>query len=63
MQMFDNFIKRAKPIDIGLLKLSSLVFGMFLVAFFPELLVVPAWLFLVIAIVLWIKPGYAALKK
>ena len=60
--MFDNFLKRAKPIDIGLLKLSSLVFGIFLAALFPEILIRP-WILLVIAIILWIKPGYTALKK
>ena len=62
MKMFDNFLKRAKPIDIGLLKLSSLVFGLFLAALFPGLLINP-WLWLILAIILWIKPGYVALKK
>ncbi|UCD04203.1 MAG: hypothetical protein JSW73_00965 [Candidatus Woesearchaeota archaeon] len=62
MKMWDNFLKRAKPIDIGLLKLSSLVFGIFLAALFPQLLINP-WILLIIAIIIAIKPMYLAFKK
>lgn len=63
MKVFEKFLKKAKPIDIGLLKLSSLVFGLFLAALFPELIKINPGVLLIIAILLWIKPGYIAFKK
>jgi hypothetical protein len=63
MKMWDNFLKRAEPIDVGLVKLSALVFGIFLAALFPTLVGINPLVWLILGIILAIKPIYLALKK
>lgn len=63
MKMFDKFLKNAKLIDIGLIKLSALAFGIFLAGLFPTLLNIDPWMWLILVIILAIKPMYVAFKK
>ena len=52
MKYFDKFLKKAEPIDIGLIKLSALFFGLFLAALFPALAGVNPGIWLIITIII-----------
>ena len=63
MEIFDKFLRNVKPIDIGLLKISAMFFGIFLAALIPALANINPGLLLFIVLVFAIKPMYVFFKK
>lgn len=59
----EKFIQKASVLDIGLLKISCVVFGIFLASLFPPLIEFNPWLLLIIALILVIKPVLTIFKK
>jgi len=63
MELFENYKKKMTMLDHSLVKLSCVAFGIFLVMWIPALMNLDKWWWLVIALVLAIKPWYVAYGK
>lgn len=61
MKFFAWLEKRSQRLsywDIGFIKWAAIIFGLFLAKLFPVLMKVNIWVYLVIAILLWLRPIY-----
>ncbi|MBD3338919.1 MAG: hypothetical protein GF353_07415 [Candidatus Lokiarchaeota archaeon] len=59
----NSIVKKFTIIDVFLIELSSLAFGVLLVALVPSLMKINIWWIVAAVILLAIKPLYTALKK
>ena len=56
-------VKKMDWMDIGLLKISCVIFGILLVAFFPVVLTVDIWLLIAAVVIFGFKPLYTVYGK
>jgi hypothetical protein len=56
-------LKKMSYVDIALVKLSSIAFGVLLAALFPVIAGIDPWWIAALVAVLAVKPLYKALKK
>jgi len=59
----NSIVKKFTIIDVFLIELSSLAFGILLVALIPSLMEINIWWIITVIILLAIKPLYTSLKK
>lgn len=59
----NSIVKKFTIIDVFLIELSSLAFGILLVALVPSLMEINIWWIVAVVILLAIKPLYTSLKK
>lgn len=62
--LMEKAIKNMRPVDLACVKISAMLFGIFIVALFPDIVkdIHPNW-FLALAIVLAVKPLSVMYKK
>ena len=63
MKFFEKNLKKMKPIDIALVKLSAMTFGLFVASYFPAEVLLYKWYLLALTLVFAVKPLMKALKK
>jgi hypothetical protein len=56
-------VKKLNWLDMGLVKLACMVFGILLAVLIPSLVKVNIWLLVTIVVILAIKPAMKVLKK
>jgi len=59
----DSKIKKLSWVDVALVKLSCVAFGVMLVALIPSLVEINVWWIIAVAILLAIKPAYKIFRK
>lgn len=59
----DSKIKKLSWVDVALVKLSCVAFGVMLVALIPSLVEINVWWIVAVAILLAIKPAYKVFRK
>ncbi len=62
MKMIDNLNQRVKKLtifDIKLAQTAAMFFALIVVKFFPQIMKINIWWFVVLGILVAIKPGYA----
>jgi len=59
----DSKIKKLSWVDVALVKLSCVAFGVMLVALIPSLVEINVWWIIAVAILLAIKPAYKIFGK
>ena len=63
IQWVNSKIKKMNWVDMALLKLSCMVFGIMLVVLIPSLIDISIWWLLIAFIALALKPMYAVFSK
>ncbi len=63
ISFLDSKVKQMDWLDVGLVKFSCIVFGILLATLIPSLIEINPWWFLLIAILLGLRPTYRAYWK